>query len=93
MKNGLYESRAEQVLAIVKEVYIDCKAAGCPLPGKARRWILDALKRAAFCGACGERDRTLELLRSKKMDWAVATLISKSIKDVLGFPTRSRKES
>ncbi len=63
MKDGFYESRSEQVEAedlqdLLKLIEIKPKRR-ITLIRRARK----ILRSAAFSGACGERDRTIELLR------------------------------
>ncbi len=74
MKDGFYETRKEQIEDDAKMV------------DRGRMKLRDALKSAAFVGACEERDRTLAFIRDKpELKWLYQQICNKGVLEVLGY--------
>lgn len=74
MKDGVYETRKEQIEAIARQV------------GRGKMKLRSALREAALVGACGDRDWVLSVIRGNAdLQWLYDKICSKSVVSVLGY--------
>lgn len=85
MKNGVYESRKEQINAMVGELFADCEKAGCPLPKESRRLVRKFFKEVAMIAAGEERLRSLQVVNERHYGDAAVEIASQGVLTVLGY--------
>lgn len=94
MKNGMYESRAEQIEADLRRLLRDLKKEGFEVSRPIRKLLREFAKNVAFSGACGERDHCLAIVRTRALNSirVEKEITGKSITEVLGYVAKPQKE-